>query len=271
MINFDAPGDQDAYTHRIGRTGRAGNRGAGISFVLEDQVGEMRRIARDLGLSREFDLGRPAGSAQPRPRPPAPTPTRTAQRQRQRLRRAEAAPTPSSQPDKGGRMSTATRRKPRRSGPATSAASRSAQMDGGRVRFPETWDSGKDGPFCLNCRRDRAAQAALESAPDDSPIEVRAKLRRAALIEFEVSRRPDHGDGAIAKACRSSVSAVAAARQRLKLPAPEQPCKRRQRSDPGRPPSGLGVVLALAGRAGSRVRRRSSPSRSPDPRRGSRG
>ena len=63
VINFDAPGDQDAYTHRIGRTGRAGNRGAGISFVLEDQVGEMRRIARDLGLSREFDLNRPAGSS----------------------------------------------------------------------------------------------------------------------------------------------------------------------------------------------------------------
>ncbi len=62
VINFDAPGDQDAYVHRIGRTGRAGNRGAGISFVLEDQVGEMGQIARALGLSREFDLGRPAGS-----------------------------------------------------------------------------------------------------------------------------------------------------------------------------------------------------------------
>jgi ATP-dependent RNA helicase RhlE len=57
VINFDAPGDQDAYVHRIGRTGRAGNRGAGISFVLTDQVSEMRRIARDLGLSREFDQG----------------------------------------------------------------------------------------------------------------------------------------------------------------------------------------------------------------------
>jgi superfamily II DNA/RNA helicase len=62
VINFDAPGDQDAYTHRIGRTGRAGNRGAGISFVLEDQYGEMGRIARDLGLSREFELNRPAGA-----------------------------------------------------------------------------------------------------------------------------------------------------------------------------------------------------------------
>jgi hypothetical protein len=102
------------------------------------------------------------------------------------------------------------------------------RMDGQRVDFPETWDRNSDGIFCLNCRRDRAAQAALESAPDDSPIEVRAKLRRAALIEFEVSRRPDHGDGAIAKACRSSVSAVAAARQRLGLPAPDpQTTKRR--------------------------------------------
>jgi hypothetical protein len=102
-----------------------------------------------------------------------------------------------------------------------------SQMDGKRTELPETWDKCADGMFCLNCRRDRAAQAALKSAPEDSPIEVRAKLRRAALIEFEVSRRPDHGDGAIAKACRSSVSAVAAARQRLKLPAPDQPAKRR--------------------------------------------
>src|ERR1700709_1779816 len=97
-----------------------------------------------------------------------------------------------------------------------------SQIDGSRVALPETWDRSVAGLYCLNCRRDRAAQAALESAPEDSPIEVRAKLRRAALIEFEVSRRPDHGDGAIAKACRSSVSAGAAARLRLKLPAPEQ-------------------------------------------------
>ena len=61
VINFDAPGDQDAYTHRVGRTGRAGNRGTGISFVLADQTAEMRRIARDLGLGQEFDSGRPQG------------------------------------------------------------------------------------------------------------------------------------------------------------------------------------------------------------------
>ncbi len=58
VINFDAPGDQDSYVHRVGRTGRAGRRGAGISFVLADQVDEVRRMAVALGLVSEFDSGR---------------------------------------------------------------------------------------------------------------------------------------------------------------------------------------------------------------------
>jgi superfamily II DNA/RNA helicase len=66
VVNFDAPGDRDAYVHRIGRTGRAGRFGTGTSFVLSDQAAEMRRIARDLGLSREFEqsLGHVAPAAQ---------------------------------------------------------------------------------------------------------------------------------------------------------------------------------------------------------------
>ena len=55
VINFDAPDDRDTYTHRVGRTGRAGNTGAGVSFVLGDQVHDMRKIARDLGLGDQFD------------------------------------------------------------------------------------------------------------------------------------------------------------------------------------------------------------------------
>jgi superfamily II DNA/RNA helicase len=55
VINFDAPGDRDSYVHRVGRTGRAGRRGAGTSFVLTEQAAEMRRIARELDLIREFD------------------------------------------------------------------------------------------------------------------------------------------------------------------------------------------------------------------------
>jgi superfamily II DNA/RNA helicase len=58
VVNFDAPGDRDSYVHRVGRTGRAGSRGAGISFVLADQADEVRRMAVALGLVREFDHGR---------------------------------------------------------------------------------------------------------------------------------------------------------------------------------------------------------------------
>jgi hypothetical protein len=96
-----------------------------------------------------------------------------------------------------------------------------SQIGGESVKLPDTWDSSPAGTYCLNCRRERAAQEALDAAPD-SPLEVRAKLRRAALIEFEVRRRPGHGNGEIAKACRSSVAAVVAARKRLDIPAPEK-------------------------------------------------
>jgi hypothetical protein len=96
-----------------------------------------------------------------------------------------------------------------------------SRASGEKVELPASWDDCNDGIFCLLCRRDRAAQAALEKAPQDSGIEDRAKLRRAALVEFEVRRRPTHGNGEIAKACRSSVAAVVAARKRLKIPAPQ--------------------------------------------------
>ncbi len=57
VINFDAPEDRDTYVHRTGRTGRAGATGVAASFVLPDQHHEMRKIAKDLGLHREFSEG----------------------------------------------------------------------------------------------------------------------------------------------------------------------------------------------------------------------
>ncbi len=91
-----------------------------------------------------------------------------------------------------------------------------SRIDGSRAPLPDTWISTAEGDFCLGCRRARAGDAALEAAPEDTDRDTRAKLRRAGLIEFEVSRVPDHADNSIAKACRSSVSAVAAARERLR-------------------------------------------------------
>ncbi|HEX2071285.1 MAG TPA: DEAD/DEAH box helicase [Thermoleophilaceae bacterium] len=71
VINYDAPEDRDTYVHRVGRTGRAGGTGAGVSFVIGDQVRDMRRIAQDLGLLSEFDHEAPAHVTGP-PRDMAP-------------------------------------------------------------------------------------------------------------------------------------------------------------------------------------------------------
>lgn len=89
-------------------------------------------------------------------------------------------------------------------------------IDGHREALPESWARSADGRFCLKCRRDQAAESAVDAAPDDCNRDARAKLRRASLLEFEIRRAPDRPDNAIARACRSSAVAVAAARRRVR-------------------------------------------------------
>jgi superfamily II DNA/RNA helicase len=55
VINFDPPGDRDGYVHRVGRTGRAGRTGIGITFVGAEQALEVRHMAGQLKLHAEFD------------------------------------------------------------------------------------------------------------------------------------------------------------------------------------------------------------------------
>jgi ATP-dependent RNA helicase RhlE len=57
VINFDLPGDHDAYVHRIGRTGRAGRRGIGITLVDEHERGEARQMADRLKLGHGLGAG----------------------------------------------------------------------------------------------------------------------------------------------------------------------------------------------------------------------
>jgi ATP-dependent RNA helicase RhlE len=54
VINFDPPADRDGYVHRIGRTGRAGRTGVGVTFVGAEQARDVERIAAELDLDREF-------------------------------------------------------------------------------------------------------------------------------------------------------------------------------------------------------------------------
>ncbi|EKF75536.1 DEAD/DEAH box helicase [Alcanivorax hongdengensis A-11-3] len=46
VINYDMPGDPEAYVHRIGRTGRAGRNGDAILFVSRREQGLLRQIER---------------------------------------------------------------------------------------------------------------------------------------------------------------------------------------------------------------------------------
>jgi len=54
VINYDPPGDREAYVHRIGRTARAGRSGVGVTFVAPDQQRDVMAIAKQLGVEQEF-------------------------------------------------------------------------------------------------------------------------------------------------------------------------------------------------------------------------
>ncbi len=55
VVNFDAPEDEKAYVHRVGRTARAGRSGTGITFVTSEQRSDVAKMARELQLHAEFD------------------------------------------------------------------------------------------------------------------------------------------------------------------------------------------------------------------------
>jgi ATP-dependent RNA helicase RhlE len=54
VINFDPPADREGYVHRIGRTGRAGRTGVGITFFGSEHLRDLEKIADQLRLKAEF-------------------------------------------------------------------------------------------------------------------------------------------------------------------------------------------------------------------------
>ena len=52
VINYGMPGDTESYTHRSGRTGRAGKKGTSISIIHTKERGRVREVERVIG--KEF-------------------------------------------------------------------------------------------------------------------------------------------------------------------------------------------------------------------------
>jgi hypothetical protein len=94
------------------------------------------------------------------------------------------------------------------------------------MTLPSTWTRSGERLFCLTCSRALTADAAIEAAPADSSREDLVRIRRTALIEFEISRCPDAPNRAIAQACRTSTGAVAAIRKPSAEPPASYPASR---------------------------------------------
>jgi len=101
VVNYDLPQEPESFIHRIGRTGRAGARGASWTFAVSLERSAVRNIEALLGAKVQYRelpaLPRPIGlisdvqaflasmsSSQPSGVKPAPTVTRTFSSSRRR-------------------------------------------------------------------------------------------------------------------------------------------------------------------------------------------
>lgn len=63
VFNYDIPQDVDSYIHRIGRTGRAGEKGIAITFASPRDIDALRNIERGIGLKLERQRQDKSGAA----------------------------------------------------------------------------------------------------------------------------------------------------------------------------------------------------------------
>ena len=92
VINFDAPEDRDTYVHRVGRTGRAGRHGIGITLVTGEQSKVVGQIASELRLHAQFaQSGMSEAGGRTHSRPSGPRPQHRQQRQHRQRQRSRSS------------------------------------------------------------------------------------------------------------------------------------------------------------------------------------
>ncbi|HWH13142.1 MAG TPA: DEAD/DEAH box helicase [Miltoncostaeaceae bacterium] len=115
VVNFDPPEDAATYTHRVGRTARAGRTGRALTLVTPDQADQVRLIARALGVAAADGTiaGYPAPPPQPvrvpgrRPRPRVGAPPARRAGARPAAGGTAGAPAPANRVPRGSRRRTA--------------------------------------------------------------------------------------------------------------------------------------------------------------------
>lgn len=159
VINYDIPETPEAYTHRIGRTGRASQVGEAMTFVSRDDARQLRLIERTIGATipncelegyePEFAIDRSrtgGGDAAPRGRGQQQRPQRSGHRNGQRSGQRSGQRNDhrggngdSQQPrgprgNEGSRPDAGSRRRPRRGGSGGGARQQSGGFGRGGER-----------------------------------------------------------------------------------------------------------------------------------------
>ena len=89
VINFDPPQDSETYVHRMGRTGRAGRKGVGITLLTPDQRRDVTQLVGQLGLGDHLH-GHSRGPRSPSAASPSHADARTGRPRQRRPRRGRA-------------------------------------------------------------------------------------------------------------------------------------------------------------------------------------
>jgi ATP-dependent RNA helicase RhlE len=104
VINYDMPDTAEAYTHRIGRTGRAAKTGDAFTLVTQEDADMVKTIERILGAKLErrylpkFDYKQPTPAREAEFNSRSVVPPAQAQRHRSEPARPHAQPAPASRP-----------------------------------------------------------------------------------------------------------------------------------------------------------------------------
>ncbi|MDV3126800.1 DEAD/DEAH box helicase [Mycobacterium sp. 21AC1] len=164
VINYQIPEDEQAYVHRIGRTGRAGKTGIAITLVDWDDLSRWELIDKALGLG----CADPAETYSSSPHlyeeldiPTDVTGTIAAPRRRTAAKRTEKRNSSDSSEDRPARTRTRTRRRTRAGEPSTGHPE---SADADAAPAAESGDADGDGSPARRRRRRRPRKTEAAAA-----------------------------------------------------------------------------------------------------------